>query len=566
MKRTQIVATLAFAFVLGAAVPIVECLTTSSVAATTQEAKSAKDPNGNSTLPADHSIETTQAEDANLLTDDQPDEDIADAEVLQGAVQVSTLEDLTAALNAPAVTSITLEANITTTSVIIVARDSLAATLELNLNQHSLTNSTASGYVLLVKQGNLSITGEGTIEGQNGLEIQGARENTPNFATLTVGPQVTVKGKIYGIGVTDYAGKEGMSYGAKLVFNGRIEAGYGISTNGRITNTEGRPEIIIGDNAVIATSAYSDSTPIYAAGNATWKIGAATLIGKSGFNIRAGRLDLTGTSLTVDGEMRDPRPSSGGIDGIGVAFQIEHHEKYADGIVLNINSGTYTTQNGDVFYEYGTISDQARAVTQLADINIKGGTFRAGDGRQIFGGTVEQNDVEISGGTFKGADVATEDFAKLLVEGFKISSNGTVIADRPASSGRPNSSTTSPETPEDPSDPQEPSDPTPEQKPSTDQNTAPDTGLNHGRGALTAASTVIPMLCGAIGVIFMVCTQKVFARRKALNEAEVEMEIDQQIAEIAEEPEEPVIERFVAEAIERDEPEVTPVDTFILQK
>ena len=77
------------------------------------------------------------------------------------------------------------------------------------------------------------------------------------------------------------------------------------------------------------------------------------------------------------------------------------------------------------------------------------------------------------------------------------------------------------------------------------------------------------MILGAFSIVVMACGQKIFARHRAAARAGVEIEIDEQIAEIIDAPEdteEPVIERFVAEPILRDEPQTTPVDSFIFQK
>lgn len=557
MKKTQIVATLAFAFMLGAAIPIIEFSSSSSVGASEQVEKteqvepitSAESVSGISTPEAE-----TEPEDPS-----SPVDDFADQE-LSGAVDVATAANLATALNSPTVSKITLIDDINFDTTIIVERGADALPLELDLGQHNIANTSGKSYALFIKQGTLSITGQGIISGQNGLEIQGSDQNIVNFTTVSIGKDVTIQGQIYAIAINDYNSNSSLNYGTKLTIDGTLRAGYGVATNGRIKNTVGAPQIIINDSAVIIASGYDDSTPLYAAGNATWTISAATLTGKSGLNIRAGEFTLNGTSVSADGEMRNPSTGSGGIDGVGVAFQIEHHAAYADNITLNINGGTYTSANGDVFYEYGKISS-TRATTSAADINITAGTFVAGPDRAIFGGTVDQNNIKISGGTFRGTDVTTADFAKYLVGNLKLDADGNVVANNPTPSN-PNTPTSPSEAPEDPSDTKEPSDP-------TSGNTVPETGVNHRISEISAVSTAIPMILGAFSIVVMACGQKIFARHRTAARAGVEIEIDEQIAEIIDAPEdteEPVIERFVAEPILRDEPQTTPVDSFIFQK
>lgn len=557
MKKTQIVATLAFAFMLGVAIPIIEFSSSSSVGASEQVEQteqvepiiSAESVSGISTPEAETEPEAPSS----------PVDNFASQE-LSGTVNIATAADLATALNSPTVSKITLIDDINFDTTIIVERDADALPLELDLGQHNIANTSGKSYAIFIKQGTLSITGQGTISGQNGLEIQGSDQNVVNFTTVSIGKDVTIQGQIYAIAINDYNSNSSLNYGTKLTIDGTLRAGYGVATNGRIKNTVGAPQIIINDSAVIIASGYDDSTPLYAAGNATWTISAATLTGKSGLNIRAGEFTLNGTSVSADGEMRNPSTGSGGIDGVGVAFQIEHHAAYADNITLNINGGTYTSTNGDVFYEYGKISS-AHAITSAADINITAGTFAAGPDRAIFGGTVDQNNIEISGGTFRGTDVTTADFAKYLVGNLKLDADGNVVANNPTPSN-PNTPTSPSEAPEDPSDTKEPSDP-------TSGNTAPETGVNHRISEISAVSTAIPMILGAFSIVVMACGQKIFARHRAAARAGVEIEIDEQIAEIIDAPEdteEPVIERFVAEPILRDEPQTTPVDSFIFQK
>ena len=557
MKKTQIVATLAFAFMLGVAIPIIEFSSSSSVGASEQVEQteqvepiiSAESVSGISTPEAETEPEAPSS----------PVDDFASQE-LSGTVNVATAANLATALNSPTVSKITLIDDINFDTTIIVERDADALPLELDLGQHNITNTSGKSYALFIKQGTLSITGQGTISGQNGLEIQGSDQNIVNFTTVSIGKDVTIQGQIYAIAINDYNSNSSLNYGTKLTIDGTLRAGYGVATNGRIKNTVGAPQIIINDSAVIIANGYDDSTPLYAAGNATWTIGAATLTGKSGLNIRAGEFTLNGTSVSADGEMRNPSTGSGGIDGVGVTFQIEHHTAYADNITLNINGGTYTSANGDVFYEYGKISS-TRATTSAADINITAGTFVAGPDCAIFGGTVDQNNIEISGGTFRGTDVTTADFAKYLVGNLKLDADGNVVANNHTPSD-PNTPTSPSEAPDDPSDTEEPSDP-------TSGNTAPETGVNHRISEISAVSTAIPMILGAFSIVVMACGQKIFARHRAAARAGVEIEIDEQIAEIIDAPEdteEPVIERFVAEPILRDEPQTTPVDSFIFQK
>ncbi len=570
MKRTQILATLVFAFVLGAAVPFIELASSTNVSAAEQN------------QPASEGISTP------LTSDSTTQADTPAREVTVTAADATQLSDI---FNNPNISKIIIGENINYSKRITINRpvDKPLVVEFKDGSKIEYTQRKSSKYAVRLERGNVTFTGTGTIAGSNGFYVLGTDDATVTENTiLTIDKDVTVQGlDVYALVVSDNPKYNSVNYGTRVYLNGKFVGPYGISVDGFVHNSDQAPVITIGDTATITSSV---GAAIYAAGYANWTFGAAQITGNMGIGIKSGTMTLNGTQITATGAPATPDPTTGNIDENGVAFSIEHNNDYADQIVLNLNGGTYTSQNTSVFYEYSD-ADLARAATRLADINIAGGTFTAGGNDAIFGGRMADTDIEISGGTFTtggpifneniltdtgiqisggtftGTDTQTDQFKNYLAEGLIIATNGQVMNPAaPVRPSRPSSSTSSPEAPEDPSDPVEPSDPTPEQKPSNDQNTAPDTGLNHGRGVLTAASTVIPLICGAIGVIFMVCVQKVFSRRKALNAAAVEMEIDEQIAEIVDEPEEPVVERFVAEAIERPEPKVTPVDTFILQK
>lgn len=531
MKRTQIVATLAFAFVFGASIPILAQASSTNAFATASETSGSSTP--------------------------------AASETPASSVTVSTAADFVQAVNDDAINYITLNADLDDVNIDI----DRTGDLTIDLNRHTITNT--GNNRILISRGNIRFTGTGSITGTsyNALTIRGSETNTgTNYVTVTIDENVTTTSNVfYGVAIVPYnsSARKFGSYGVTLNFNGQLSGAYGLYVNGTISDEANRPQINIGDKAVIAPQLESDSTPIYAAGTATWTIGRAKLSGKTGVAIRAGKLTFNGTTIAVDGAIHEPTTSSNGIDGTGVVFQIEHHNAYADQIVLNVNGGVYTSLQGDVFYEYGNLT-ASRAATQLADINITGGQFTAASDHEIFGGALGDGDanIEISGGTFTGSDVTAEEFGNFLKNGYKIGANGVVgaISSSAGGSHRPTSHV---EAPEDPSDPKEPSDPTPSEN---GQNIVPDTGLNQNRGALTAASTILPLICGAFSMIVMASLQRVFARRKAARLAAAELEIDEQLAEIDDDEPEPIIERFVAEAIERDDPVVTPVDTFILPK
>jgi len=102
---------------------------------------------------------------------------------------------------------------------------------------------------------------------------------------------------------------------------------------------------------------------------------------------------------------------------------------------------------------------------------------------------------------------------------------------------------------------------------SSNPSDVPDTGTVAEQGIISAVSTVAPLLIGA-GFIFMFFSGKIHERQRLRRLATIEHEIDAEVEEIVDKPEErePAPERFVAEPIARDEPTATTVDPFAPRK
>lgn len=348
-------------------------------------------------------------------------------------VTVATADELVAAMvpDATQVKRVVLSEDIVLPTAvgnaggIVMMGESDAPEVILDLNGHNVT--TDGGYALHVLRGTVSVTGSGTIAAKTIAAVVkgGWDETVTNYVHVNFGAGVTLKSGAYGLAMMHVADGWNMAHGATVELDGRIEAPYALYINGSVKAMTNPLTVKIGDTAVIEAS----DTVAYAAGYADWTIGKATMTGKNGFGIRAGKLALNGTKINVTGEMREPVPDLNGMDVIGAVFHIEHLKSYADNVALAINGGEYTSVNGDVFYEMGDLSEEAG--TKLADIDITAGNFTAGEGRQVFGGTTEENDVLISGGKFKGSDTAGFAEAGLIAPGMTMNADGTVVKKTP---------------------------------------------------------------------------------------------------------------------------------------
>ncbi len=344
-------------------------------------------------------------------------------------VDVNTADELIAAMapDATQVKRVVLQNDIVLpTSVgnaggIIMMGESSAPGVILDLNGHNLT--TDGAYALHVLRGTVKVTGEGVIEAKTiAVIVKGGWDvHETKYARAEFGSGVTLKSRAYGLAMMHTADGWPTAHGTTVKFDGRIEAPYALYVNGSVQEMENPLTVEIGDTAVIQAS----DTVAYAAGYADWTIGKAEMTGEHGIGMKAGKMTLNGTKIAVDGEMHDPATGGGGMDIVGVVFQVEHDKGYADNVELVVNGGDFRSANGDVFYENGDLS--AEAGTKLADIDILAGNFSAGEGRKIFGGTVEENDVLIKGGKFQGSDVKDFASAGMIAPGLVMGADGTVV-------------------------------------------------------------------------------------------------------------------------------------------
>lgn len=333
---------------------------------------------------------------------------------LAEATHVASPTALADAIADPNVAEIVLDANIEVDQALVIERD-----LTLNLGGFTLSSATAGIRLLDIKKGTVNLTGTGTIltAGNGGIPVRVYGSDDPaatNYTVVTVGKDVTLKttiDKVYGIFISYVTGVP-HAYGVVINIDGTIDAANGPYINGTIKDTEGNvPVININDGATITANSGG---AIYAAGYAKWNIGAATLTGESGLVIKSGEINLTGTTVTANGVEANPDPYSNGFNGTGAAIQVEQNSAYVGKVDININGGTYTSENSNAVLAY--TDDKPEDLQQFESLTINGGTFTAAEGHPVINfiqpedteatGTVDDKAiVAINGGSFS-SDVA----------------------------------------------------------------------------------------------------------------------------------------------------------------
>lgn len=254
--------------------------------------------------------------------------------------------------------------------------------ISIDLNGNTIT---LKAYID-VFEGSLEFKGNGLIkddrEDTNAtIYVYGSADSKAvAFATLTVGKDVKIETKRYGITVwpCEVNKKAVPTYGTVVNFNGTIistnkNAG-AITINGNIQNNgklENAPNINIGKTAVIKSSA---DTAMYAAGIGSWNIDGGEFEGNSVIGIKSGKLVINDGVFTAVGDPKTGELYGNGIISTGSAIQIENNAGYAGNMEIVINGGTFNSNKGLSIYHYPPTDKQENALKSLV---INGGIFNA---------------------------------------------------------------------------------------------------------------------------------------------------------------------------------------------
>ena len=287
--------------------------------------------------------------------------------VMAAEKTAGTEEELTKALS-EAVTgdTIKLTDNITFSSDHIRFKGEKELTLDFN--NHNLTGN--GGKTLIVENGVVTFTGKGTLDVKDSyVNVWGHEESTSKKKTvLNVDKDVTILGST---GIAIFFDVKHGAYNTEVNFAGTIKAtDIGITTNGEILNENG-PVVNIKKGATI-TATDEDGTGIYCAGNGTYNIEeGATITGGTGVEVRAGKLNVKGGTITGTAKELTSKANGGGTTTAGAGIAVVQHTTQLP-IEVNITGGTIT--GAEALYVNNT---QGNPTTAWAKVNVTvtGGTF-----------------------------------------------------------------------------------------------------------------------------------------------------------------------------------------------
>lgn len=244
-------------------------------------------------------------------------------------------------------------------------------TITLDMNGHNITYLTGSESFIGVYGATLIVKGSGVItnDTDSGLNVYGKETKDDSFVSkLIVEKDVTLKGK-YGLAIF-YDNDKG-SHGVTVDFYGKVDVtDNGIATNGDILNEDG-PVVNIKKGAVVKSTG-TDGAAVYCAGNGTYNIeDGTTITGATGIEVRAGKLNVKGGTITGTAKELTSKANGGGNTTAGAGIAVVQHTTQLP-IEVNITGGTIT--GAEALYVNNT---QGNPTTAWAKVNVTvaGGTF-----------------------------------------------------------------------------------------------------------------------------------------------------------------------------------------------
>lgn len=387
-------------------------------------------------------------------------------------LMVAVMLPVMAMAEEPATALPTADANgVITLEKDVVLADAVEINSDVTIDLHgwSITSSNGNSGKVIIAMANVTIkdsVGNGRIEststsGGSSAAIRVGTAGTDKDITVTI-ESGTMKGRDCGIFVA--------GINSKLVVNGGyIEGtnGFGVSGNGSMKT--GVPECGPTTITINGGKIIGGGTGIYHPQVGQLMINNGEITGKTGVEIRAGGLIVSGGTITATGDSTSTDPNGNGSTTVGAAIAVVQHTTKQP-INVKINGGSF---NGvSALYEANPQNNPEDATKQVG-IVVDGGTFN---------GDVNKDDVDaskllINGGTFTKKESGAE---KYLANGKELDSNGKVVNTSitiivPGDGG--NTTTT----------------------PSTDKTKNPGTGANDFVGV--AAAMAVVSLLGAAAVI-----------------------------------------------------------------
>ena len=232
-------------------------------------------------------------------------------------------------------------------------------------------------------QGRLTVkNGSVDCDGQAFNVYAGPTATDELYTKLVIEDDVTINAD-YGICLFP-ASNSKAGYSSAIEVYGEIERG-GIFVSGNLgndTSTAGNmvssnkiPTVTIYDSAEVNNGTEGQGIAMNGLANVT--VNGGTVSGSEAIGVKRGTLTVNGGTFLSDGEYVNPADANNnGTENTGATISITSTYNYAGTIGVNINGGTFTSENAPAVYlGHSKKNGTTNSYNEGVSLNIQGGTF-----------------------------------------------------------------------------------------------------------------------------------------------------------------------------------------------
>ncbi len=294
----------------------------------------------------------------------------------------------------------------------IIFKADKAVTLDLGGNKLTLSRFDLVQGRLTVKNGSVA---SNPTNGQAFNVYAGPDATGELYTKLVIEDDVTINAA-YGICLFPEPNSNA-GYNSSIEVYGKIESG-GIFVSGNLgndTNTAGDmassnkiPTITIHEGAVVSNGTEGQGIAMNGLANVT--VNGGTVSGSEAIGVKRGTLTVNGGTFLSNGEYVNPaEANNNGTENTGATISITSTYNYAGTINVNLNGGTFNSENAPAVYQgHSKSGETTKPYKQGVTLNIQGGTFTSpANVATVYVADKEKGDAEsytkqvISGGSFK---------------------------------------------------------------------------------------------------------------------------------------------------------------------
>ena len=305
-----------------------------------------------------------------------------------------------------------------------------AVTLDLGGYELTLSRFNLEQGRLTVKNGSVDCDGQA-------FNVYAApnADTAADYTKLVIADDVTINAD-YGICLFPEPNSNA-GYNSSIEVYGKIESG-GIFVSGNLGNDDENakamlesnklPNIYIYGGAVVSNGIEGQGIAMNGLANVT--VNGGTISGSEAIGVKRGTLTVNGGTFTSNGEYVDPaEANNNGTENTGATISITSTYNYAGTIGVNINGGTFTSENAPAVYlGHSKKNGTTNSYNEGVSLNIQGGTFISpANVTPVYVADQVEGDAEsytkqvISGGSFK------ESVAQYVTSDLKYEANANGI-------------------------------------------------------------------------------------------------------------------------------------------